>query len=63
MKSANSMNATNTLLEPCFECRILMSLSLRVTLDVDLTSLVGVQTKQPFEQAKHNPNLKCSGSL
>lgn len=40
-----------------------MSLSLRVTLDVDLTSLLGVQTKQPYEQAKHNPNLKFSGSL
>ena len=44
MKSAISMIATNTLLEPRIECRIQMSLSLRVTLDADLASLIGVQT-------------------
>jgi hypothetical protein len=59
VKSAISMIATNTLLEPRIECRIQMGLSLRVTLDADLASLIGVQTKQ----LKPNPDLKFSRSL
>jgi hypothetical protein len=53
-EKATTMISSNPLLVPRIENRIQVIRGLRVTLDVDLAALYGVQTKRLNEQVKRN---------
>ena len=57
------MITNNTLLMPRIESRIQVIRSQRVTVDVDLATLYGVQTKRRNEQVKRNQDRFPSDPL